>query len=207
MRSARPRPHIHYHFPHRFILADTDRLHRKIEEMSDRIRSLEDALAILQSSITRETHPLLRRDLLDIKSGLQLHSALHSHPNPDTGEPQTPQQIDEESAHIDSFGTLAVRDDGVATFYGRSAGSEVSEEDLPFFQKTDVYSSSEPFTCEYQCAGLDMARLSSQCVDAYGSIRYLNADDMQPDILSCPSLIAGAAPGAFIMFLFLSLSH
>lgn len=31
----------------------------------------------------------------------------------------------EESQYIDAFGTLAIRDDGAATFYGRSAGSEV----------------------------------------------------------------------------------
>ena len=32
---------------------------------------------------------------------------------------------EEEPPDIDAFGTLAVRDDGAATFYGRSAGSEV----------------------------------------------------------------------------------
>ncbi|EED79379.1 predicted protein [Postia placenta Mad-698-R] len=107
----------------RFILADTDRLHRKIAEMSDRIRQLEDALAILQSSVTRDLHPLLAHDLLKIKSGLELHSAAHlqgraAHSD-DAGE-----QGDEESQYIDAFGTLAVRDDGAAMFYGRSAGSE-----------------------------------------------------------------------------------
>ena len=43
--------------------------------MSDRIRQLEDGLAILQSSVTRDPHPLLATDLLKIKSGLELHSA------------------------------------------------------------------------------------------------------------------------------------
>ncbi|EED77733.1 predicted protein [Postia placenta Mad-698-R] len=90
----------------RFILADTDRLHRKIAEMSDRIRQLEDALAILQSSVTRDLHPLLAHDLLKIKSGLELHSAAHlqgraAHSD-DAGE-----QGDEESQYIDAFGTLA----------------------------------------------------------------------------------------------------
>lgn len=92
--------------------------------MSDRIRQLEDALAILQSSVTRDLHPLLMQDLLKIKSGLELHSAAHlqgrvAHSD-DGGE-----QGDEESQYIDAFGTLAVRDDGAAMFYGRSAGSEV----------------------------------------------------------------------------------
>ncbi|TEB22239.1 hypothetical protein FA13DRAFT_1819087 [Coprinellus micaceus] len=53
----------------RFILADTDRLHRKISEMSTRIRQLEDALAIMQASVADERHPLLNDDLLKVKFG------------------------------------------------------------------------------------------------------------------------------------------
>jgi hypothetical protein len=84
--------------------------------MSDRIRQLEDAL---QSNQTHDSHPLLHRDLLKIKSSLELHSAAE-------GEDALPAQEDtEESQYIDAFGTLAIRDDGAATFYGRSAGSEV----------------------------------------------------------------------------------
>ncbi|GJE93089.1 fungal-specific transcription factor domain-containing protein [Phanerochaete sordida] len=127
----------------RFILADTDRLHKKITEMSDRIRQLEDALAITQSSATRETHPLLRPDLLGIKSGLDLHSAVRL--NPKTGAPQTEADVDEESQAIDAFGTLAVRDDGAATFYGRSAGSE----SLLLDEKTMT-------PTEQQTSGIDM---------------------------------------------------
>ena len=96
--------------------------------MSDRIRQLEDALAILQSSTSREPHPLLRRDLLNIKSSLHLHSALRAQgrvQNADSDDLQDSAQVDEQSQAIDAFGTLAVREDGVATFYGRSAGSEV----------------------------------------------------------------------------------
>ncbi|KAI0708422.1 hypothetical protein C8Q76DRAFT_627233 [Earliella scabrosa] len=105
----------------RFILADTDRLHRKIAEMSDRIRQLEDGLAILQSSVTREPHPLLAQDLLRIKSGLELHSAAEG-VSQDLREQAA--EVEEEPAYVEAFGTLAVRDDGAATFYGRSAGSE-----------------------------------------------------------------------------------
>lgn len=108
---------------HRFILADTDRLHRKIAEMSDRIRQLEDGLAILQSSVARDPHPLLAVDLLKIKSGLELHSAAEGISNEALGEAYP--EDEEEPAYVDAFGTLAVRDDGAATFYGRSAGSEV----------------------------------------------------------------------------------
>jgi hypothetical protein len=101
------------------VLADTEKLHRKIADMSDRIRQLEDALAILQSTLTREPHPLLQRDLLKIKSSIELHSAVDDDAGKDRSEET------EESQYIDAFGTLAIRDDGAATFYGRSAGSEV----------------------------------------------------------------------------------
>ncbi|KAI0088357.1 hypothetical protein BDY19DRAFT_891492 [Irpex rosettiformis] len=105
---------------HAFILADTDRLHKKISEMSDRIRQLEDALAIMQSSTTRETHPLLRADLLIIKSGLELHSASHF----GSEDPQDGASLDSAEKAIDHFGTLAVRDDGAARYLGWSAGTE-----------------------------------------------------------------------------------
>jgi len=89
--------------------------------MSDRIRQLEDALAILQSTLTRDPHPLLHRDLLKIKSSIELHSAVDG-----DGEKERLLEEDAEpSQYIDAFGTLAIRDDGAATFYGRSAGSEV----------------------------------------------------------------------------------
>ncbi|KAG6848992.1 hypothetical protein H0H93_012161 [Arthromyces matolae] len=104
-----------------FVLADTEKLHQKIEVMSDRIRQLEDALAILQSTQTREPHPLLTRDFLKIKSIIELHAA------GETGEEalkQPKEEEIEESQTIDAFGTLAIRDDGAATFYGRSAGHE-----------------------------------------------------------------------------------
>ncbi|KAI0696344.1 hypothetical protein BC835DRAFT_1272113 [Cytidiella melzeri] len=104
----------------RFILADTDRLHKKITGMSDRIRQLEDALAILQSSTTRESHPLLRPDLLSIKSGLELHSAS----NAEYVDGQEDQSMDTAEKAMDLFGTLAVQEDGAARYLGRSAGTE-----------------------------------------------------------------------------------
>ena len=77
---------------HRFILADTEQLHRKISEMSHRIRQLEDALAILQVTISTERHPLLRDDLLKIKFGAEV---LKSQPgSSDENEEQTKQSID-----------------------------------------------------------------------------------------------------------------
>lgn len=98
----------------RFILADTDQLHRKISEMSERIRQLEDALAIFQAGISHERHPLLRDELLTIKFG-----------------PEVRRTVDEEhsrdllSSSIDALGTLTVGEHGESKYFGRSAGSEV----------------------------------------------------------------------------------
>ncbi|KAF8153104.1 fungal-specific transcription factor domain-containing protein [Crassisporium funariophilum] len=120
----------------RFVLADTEKLHQKIANMSDRIRQLEDALAILQSSgsgPSGEPHPLLHRDLLKIKSSIELHSATLGGPGEDGGDGEEGNEEDGEQ-YIDAFGTLAIRDDGAATFYGRSAGSEVRHSSYPHLQ-------------------------------------------------------------------------
>ncbi|EEB93692.1 hypothetical protein MPER_07616 [Moniliophthora perniciosa FA553] len=104
-----------------FVLADTEKLHEKIAQMSDRIRLLEDALTILHSATgATDPHPLLDRDALKIKSIIELHAAVSQ------GHAEKSQQEEdtEDSQYIDAFGTLAIRDDGAATFYGRSAGQE-----------------------------------------------------------------------------------
>ena len=93
--------------------------------MSDRIRQLEDALTILHSTTgATEPHPLLDRDYLKIKSSLELHAAIQNE------NQQVKTEDLEDSQYIDAFGTLAIREDGASTFYGRSAGSEVSRTTL-----------------------------------------------------------------------------
>lgn len=95
--------------------------------MSDRIRQLENALLVLHSDLTSEPHPLLTKELLQIKSSIELHGAFGG--QGDSSEPRperSHEDVDKASESLDAFGTLAIRDDGAATFYGRSAGSEVS---------------------------------------------------------------------------------
>lgn len=58
---------------------------------------------------------------MKIKSSIELHSAVDGEEAVGGGE----QEEGEGEEYIDAFGTLAIRDDGAATFYGRSAGSEV----------------------------------------------------------------------------------
>ncbi|KAG2095698.1 uncharacterized protein F5147DRAFT_755065 [Suillus discolor] len=115
----------------RFVLADTEKLHQKIAQMSDRIRQLEDALSISQTS-PGEQHPLLHRNLLDIKSIIDLHAAID-----EETAGKSKHEVDDDSQYIESFGTLAIRDDGAATFYGPSAGSEVSIALAAFFTTAD----------------------------------------------------------------------
>uniref|UniRef100_A0A8H7XP52 Xylanolytic transcriptional activator regulatory domain-containing protein n=1 Tax=Psilocybe cubensis TaxID=181762 RepID=A0A8H7XP52_PSICU len=70
----------------RFILANTEQLHSKIQEMSDRIRSLEDGLQALHSERSPEPdqpHPLLLPELLGIKSTMGLYSGTQAHSSSD----------------------------------------------------------------------------------------------------------------------------
>ena len=82
--------------------------------MSERIRQLEDALAIFQAGISSERHPLLRDELLTIKFG-----------------PEVRRTVDDEhsrnvlSQTIDALCTLTVGEHGETKYIGRSGGSEV----------------------------------------------------------------------------------
>ncbi|KAI5123792.1 hypothetical protein M0805_009087 [Coniferiporia weirii] len=96
----------------RFVLAATDHLHRRISKMSERIRQLEDALAILQQHVSDEPHPLLRDELLSLKV--------------EKGD----DVLDAEGAQdmpkgLDGLGTLSISDKGSLRFFGASGGSEV----------------------------------------------------------------------------------
>lgn len=62
----------------RFILANTEQLHTKIHEMSERIRHLEEALEALHSQHSTETHPLLRSEYMGIKSTMGLYGGIQA---------------------------------------------------------------------------------------------------------------------------------
>ena len=115
----------------RFILADTDQLHDKIHRMSNRIRQLEDALAIMQSAVSEQPHPLLSEDQIRIKFGSE---ALGGRKDVSRGEVQRtskPATDREEKANtenpldrLDAFGTLTLGSSGEVQYFGSSAGSE-----------------------------------------------------------------------------------
>ncbi|KAK7053433.1 hypothetical protein VNI00_004059 [Paramarasmius palmivorus] len=97
------------------IVSDTTALHKKIEEMGQRIRQLEDALAIFQASVSTERHPLLRDELLKIKFP------------PETSSDSPDGIVKTENAHLelaDALGTLTLGESGDARYLGRSAGPE-----------------------------------------------------------------------------------
>jgi len=86
--------------------------------MGQRIRQLEDALAIFQSGVSNEPHPLLREDLLAIKFGIEKGQT----PERDSNIPQYPIES------IDAIvGTMTIGDHGnEGKYFGPSAGSEAS---------------------------------------------------------------------------------
>lgn len=103
------------------MLADTEQLHRKIAEMGQRIRQLEDALTIFQSGVSSETHPLLRDELLAVKFGPEVRTGQNSQ-NTEMDPPADQAVTDT----MDALGTLSIGDGGASKYFGRSAGSEVS---------------------------------------------------------------------------------
>ncbi|KAL5504658.1 hypothetical protein ACEPAH_7321 [Sanghuangporus vaninii] len=95
----------------RFVLAATDHLHRRMSKMSERIRQLEDALAIMQSNVSQESHPLLRDELLSLKVDKPQ----------DTCEPDP---VHDPPKGLDGLGTLSITDKG-QRFFGASGGPEL----------------------------------------------------------------------------------
>lgn len=89
---------------------ETEKLHHKIFKMEQRIRQLEDALAILQSNVSTEIHPLLAEQILPIK------------PKSDSGSGVTNDEIEET---LNRFGTLAIGNSGEVKYFGALGGSEV----------------------------------------------------------------------------------
>lgn len=96
----------------RLVLSNTTELHAKIEQLSNRIRELEDALAKLYNGTSDEPHPLLRQELLVLK----LPPGVHTTSNLEVKRA--------EDIVADAFGTLQIADNGGGAFFGGTAGSE-----------------------------------------------------------------------------------
>lgn len=59
-----------------FILANTEQLHDRILQLSERVRQLEGGLKTLQSSVSSDSHPLLSSELLRIKNSQELYGGM-----------------------------------------------------------------------------------------------------------------------------------
>ncbi|KAF7342798.1 putative transcriptional regulatory protein C1F7.11c [Mycena sanguinolenta] len=88
----------------RFVLADTEVLHNKIDELSNRVRQLEDGLAQSHSLHSLQPHPLLTPELLNIKRPSE---------RPDTAT----------NEGVDAMGSLSISEGGRSTFFGQAANS------------------------------------------------------------------------------------
>lgn len=85
-------------------------MHRKLLEMSRRIRQLEDVLQIFQAMQSNNTHPLLEENHLMIKSLKNEEEEEDEKDNDDQGET---------AALTDAMGTLAIAESGEVRFMGR----------------------------------------------------------------------------------------
>ncbi|KAL0581180.1 hypothetical protein V5O48_000870 [Marasmius crinis-equi] len=86
-----------------FILANTEQLHAKILQLSDRVRQLEDGIQTLQATRSSEPHPLLAPDLLQIKTSQEFYGV----PQPFSSQMDIPLSQRDESLRA-SVGALSL---------------------------------------------------------------------------------------------------
>ncbi|KAF5383588.1 hypothetical protein D9615_003709 [Tricholomella constricta] len=98
----------------RFVLANTESLHEKINQLSNRVRQLEDALAQSHALHSSFTHPLLTDDLLQIKRPLERERL---------DQPNGKDEKGDLNDNIDSMGSLSISHGGRSTFFGQTANS------------------------------------------------------------------------------------
>ncbi|KIK58189.1 hypothetical protein GYMLUDRAFT_45397 [Collybiopsis luxurians FD-317 M1] len=137
----------------RLVLANTEQLHERIEQLCSRIRELENALRAAQAQLSDEEHPLLRSELLGLKSPHAAYPA--GGPAPQTSFVSVADNVDpsasvdtisppkkpEDENLIDAFGTLSIRENGETHFLGQTARSEYLIRALAKPQKFFIYAS------------------------------------------------------------------
>ncbi|KAJ7035697.1 fungal-specific transcription factor domain-containing protein [Mycena alexandri] len=99
----------------RFVLANTETLHDKINDLSNRVRQLEDGLAQSHALHSLQPHPLLSPDLLDIKRPLE-RERIDAPPKQDKSDGVV-------NDGVDAMGSLSISEGGRSTFFGQAANS------------------------------------------------------------------------------------
>ncbi|KAJ3984929.1 fungal-specific transcription factor domain-containing protein [Lentinula detonsa] len=138
----------------RLVLANTEQLHDRIEQLCSRIRELESALRNTQAQLSEEEHPLLRSELLQLKSPHIVYPndgsapqipftsiAGITRPSSSNGDTRLNKKAEDENL-IDAFGTLSIRENGETQFLGQTARSEYLIRALAKPQKTSGSMSS-----------------------------------------------------------------
>ncbi|RDB24336.1 putative transcriptional regulatory protein C1F7.11c [Hypsizygus marmoreus] len=117
----------------RLVLANTEELHDRIEQLCTRIRELENALRSLQESVSQEPHPLLQNGILQPTPSQPFQPSPPMPISTSTTPPRSEERLAntesninqaEEDSFIDAFGTLTLGHRGQCTFLGKSARSE-----------------------------------------------------------------------------------
>ncbi|KAG6864621.1 hypothetical protein C0991_008242 [Blastosporella zonata] len=122
----------------RFVLANTESLHEKINQLSNRVRQLEDALSQSHALHSSFSHPLLSEELLQIKRPLERERL------------DVPNGKDEKvdpNDSIDSMGSLSISHGGRSTFFGQTANSWYllqNEEGYEEAEDTSAHDSPQP---------------------------------------------------------------
>lgn len=98
------------------MLATTQELHEKINELAQRVRDLEDGLRASHSQLSTDTHPLLAEDLLKIKAPLQREPPTRGS-NGQVKEEETASDVP------DAFGSLSISTSGRTKYFGHNANS------------------------------------------------------------------------------------
>ncbi|KAH8107491.1 fungal-specific transcription factor domain-containing protein [Phellopilus nigrolimitatus] len=112
----------------RLVLSDTKELHDDIDSLIVKIRHLESALGSMQSSVSAEPHPLLQKDLLDIKDQLLEQKEGNDNVGPsETGRSRPSEGSDNSGRPIlktDASGTLSIGQNGEMHFLGQTARAD-----------------------------------------------------------------------------------
>ncbi|TFK66191.1 hypothetical protein BDN72DRAFT_961949 [Pluteus cervinus] len=109
---------------HRLVLAGTEELHDKIDDLSSRIRELEEALQTMHAKDCDAPHPLLSPSPPRAGSGSSTLSMDGQSPVNEGPSGSTDSSPGLEDDFLDAFGTLAIGIHGETTFLGNTARSE-----------------------------------------------------------------------------------